>query len=432
MGRAVSQIFMENKITRIVFILLILCSLSVGATTRIESISFTGNFVTEDTLLLREMYIYEGDEVNLNKIEKSVQAIMDLGLFKSVRYYLAEDYTQSDEGMMDLVILVEEKIYFLILPRIKSNEDGTHYGIQLRWDNIFGLNHEMRLLLEDRGSTDGVSEKRQRIKYKHSNVNDSKYELNFKFINENNIDEIDDLTSLDRKDQSFGVGVSKWLNPTGRNRGRFVGIGLDYRNRENEVVLGTLNNNELDALVLEIRYGYKDVHQYAYNRGGKEFGYGLDASHHGLGSESEFYKHRLYYRSYYRFKSRPGDNLNVQTLLGHSTSNVLEDEAFSLGSSQGLRGYDSGDFEGNTMLLLNIEYMTPSSFSPAFRYVYFVDIGNTYDDINEIKEGELKAGTGFGFRWKIPIFVKVDLRMDFGFGVSDEEFVVSFGTRHVF
>lgn len=422
----------ESKIGRILFVLLILCSFKAGAATKIRSVSFEGNFVTEESLLLREMYISEGDDLDLAKVEKSVQGIMDLGLFKSISYYLAEDYMHSDDEVTDLVILLEEKIYLLILPRVRVNEDETTLGVQVRWDNIFGLNHEMRFLVEDRGATDGINENRQRITYRYPNINGSKFDLNFKLTNQNDIDELDDLNSINRQDKNFGLGLFKWLNPAGRNKGWFAGIGFDYRLRENEVVLGPLVGNELDALVLEIQYGFRDVHEYLYNRGGKEFGYSLEASHHSLGSESEFYNHLLYYRSYYRFESRPDDNLNVQTLLGHSTNKILDDEAYSLGSSEDLRGYESGRFIGNSMLLVNIEYMSPSTVAPSLRYVYFIDIGNTYDDFSDIRQGHLKTGVGMGLRWKIPMFVKLDLRLDVGLGVTDNDVRTSFGTRHIF
>jgi len=423
---------MQNKIARVAFIFLVLCSLSVESATRIRSISFEGNYVTQESLLLREMYVSEGDALDIKNIEKSVQAIMDLGLFKSVRYYLAEDYVYSDEDMADLVIELEEKFYLLILPQVRINEDETRLGIQVRWDNLFGLNHEMRFLVEDRGTTDGVNERRQRIRYKYPNVNGSKYELNIKLINLNDIDEIDDLTSVDRKDRTLHAGLFKWLNPTGRNRGWFTGIGVNYRKRENKVVFGALSDNKLDAVVIEMQYGYKNLHEYAYNRGGKAFGYNLGVSNDALGSDSEFFSHLLFYRSYYRFKSRPNDNLNVQTLLGHSTEDILDNEAYSLGSNQGLRGYDSGSFVGNAMVLLNIEYLTPSSIVPSLRYVYFIDIGNTYDDISEIKDGHFKTGVGMGLRWKIPMFVRVDLRFDIAYAKNEDDYRTSFGLKHIF
>jgi hypothetical protein len=61
-----------------------------------------------------------------------------------------------------------------------------------------------------------------------------------------------------------------------------------------------------------------------------------------------------------------------------------------------------------------------------------MDIGNTYEKFRDIKEGNLKLGVGFGVRWKIPKFVKLDLRLDVGYGVSDDDYHISFGTSHPF
>ncbi len=426
---------MDQKIKKFSLVFLLLFySGGLMANTIIKSIGFEGNFVTKESLLLREMYIKEGDVLDFKKLEASVQGIMDLGLFKSVSYYISEDYTQQKKAgdEVRLVFLLEEKYYLLIIPRARVNEDETNLGIQLRWDNIFGLNHQMRFLVEDRGTEEGVSKQRQRIKYNYPNVNGSRFSLSFKMTNQNDVDEDDIKSFINRKDQNLGVALFKWLNRRGRNKGWFAGVGFDYRFRENKILSGLFEDDEFDAFVIELQYGFKNVHQYEYNRGGKEFGYNLDISHNSLGSDSEFFQHLLFYRSYYQFKSRPGDNLNVQTLLGYSTNDVMGDDAYTLGSNEGLRGYDSGSFEGNTKLLLNVEYLTPDRGYPALRYVYFVDIGNTYNDLTDVLHKNLNTGAGFGIRWKIKAFVKVDLRIDVGYGFSNDDYRVSFGTRHVF
>ncbi|MCW9013033.1 MAG: BamA/TamA family outer membrane protein [Gammaproteobacteria bacterium] len=409
-------------------------SSTAGAVTHIRSISFAGNEVTQESVLRRQMYISEGDVLDINTVEKSVQAIRDLALFKTVTYYLTEDYSQTDkdEQLVDLVIQLKEKIYLLVLPRIRQDGDDTHLGVQLHWDNMYGLDHQMRFLVENRGTTEGVAENRQRIKYVYPNVNGSSYELAFKLINMKEVDDNEASGSIVRQDQNFSVGVSKWLNEQGRKFGWFIGTGLNFRLRDNEDIAGTPLDTGLEALIFELRYGYNKVHTYDYNRGGREFGYSLDVSDHVLGSDSEFFKHVLYYRSYYRFESRPHDNLNVQTILGHSTDDVMGDAAFTLGSSDDLRGYRNDRFEGNTVLLVNIEYLMPSDWKPAFRYVYFIDFGNTYDDIHDMAHEPLKTGLGAGFRWKIRKLVKVDLRADLGYGVDDEDFRFTFGLRHMF
>jgi len=184
--------------------------------------------------------------------------------------------------------------------------------------------------------------------------------------------------------------------------------------------------------VLGMDIGYADVSQYEYNRGGKAYGYTLDWSHDSLGSDSQFTKHVFYYRSYYRFDSRPLSNLNVQTRLGHSNNYILGNTAFGLGGSSDLRGYENDRFNGNSMLLTNIEYVFPYESHPLLRYVTFIDLGNTYDELRDIFHRQLHVGAGFGLRWKIKSFVRVDLRVDIGYGFSDEDYHVSFGTRHAF
>ena len=59
---------------------------SVAAT--INEIRYEGNDVTQASLLNREIYIKKGDVVDDVLIEKSRQAIMDLGLFRTVSFYL--------------------------------------------------------------------------------------------------------------------------------------------------------------------------------------------------------------------------------------------------------------------------------------------------------------------------------------------------------
>ena len=352
---------MAKKEAFLWLIIICFCTASAVASPRIRSISFEGNQVSKKPLLLREMYLKIGDQLDQQLLDQSIQAIMDLGLFESVTYYLAEDYTDlnDDEDVIDLVILLEEKYYLLILPRARVDEEELHLGIQLRWDNVWGLNHKLRLLFEDRGTTAGVSEERQRFQYYYPNVYGSNYDIDFQLVNINDVDENEIDGAINRQDKMLGVAVLKWLNRTGKRRGWFAGSGIDLHRRDNEVISGSFADENLDAMVLKFRTGFTDVHEYSYNRGGREFGYDLEVSDEVFGSDSEFVSHLMYYRSYYRFDSRPDENLNVQTLLGYSTDDVLGDAAYTLGSSQNLRGYENGVFEGNTLLLVNMEYLKP-------------------------------------------------------------------------
>lgn len=114
-----------------------LCVSSVDAATYINEIRFEGNEVTKESLLRKEIFFSEGDQLDNRKIQDSVQAIMDLGLFRSVDYSLQEKAT--DPQLVDVVIEVKEKYYLIIIPQSRTEDNEIHLGIQLRWDNIGGL-----------------------------------------------------------------------------------------------------------------------------------------------------------------------------------------------------------------------------------------------------------------------------------------------------
>ena len=418
--------------------MLMLCSFSVEAISRIKNIRYEGNHVTQESVLEREIYVKTGDIVDKTLLEKSTQGIMNLGLFKTVKVYLEEGYTEADisygeankETLVDIVFVVEEKYYLLIVPRVKSDDNELHIGVQVRWDNVWGLNHEMRLLFENRGDTQGISENRNEFKYFYPNINDSAYSVNVSVQASNEVDEANGV--INRQDDIYQLSISRWLNDQGRNRGWFAGSSVSYQQRFNEVISGTEISDHLDAVVLGIDSGFSDVNNYEFNRGGKAYGYNLSWSHESIGSEEEFTRHLFYYRSYYRFNNAPISNLNVQTEIGHSNNDILGKSAFSLGSSDDLRGYENDRFNGNSMFLMNIEYMFPQKDYPIIRYVYFIDMGSTADEIKDLFHQPVNIGAGLGLRWKIRALVNIDLRADIGYGFTDSDYRFSFGTRHAF
>ena len=133
------------------------------AETTIRSIQFLGNDDTQDVFLRRTIFLKKGDVFSEEHLTESLQALIDTGLFKNVDYYLTSDIPEEEhavDSQIDLVIVVREKHYLILLPRFRVRDNHTNVGLQLRWDNLFGMNHQLRALAEDRGSTAGISENR--------------------------------------------------------------------------------------------------------------------------------------------------------------------------------------------------------------------------------------------------------------------------------
>lgn len=92
----------------------------------IDQIEFVGNDKTKDALLQREMLSRVGEQLNIRTVEEDVQAIMNLGLFRSVEYYLyAADIPR--DGHVKLVIYVRENTTCLFC--LKS--------VMTKWNVIF-------------------------------------------------------------------------------------------------------------------------------------------------------------------------------------------------------------------------------------------------------------------------------------------------------
>lgn len=399
----------------------------------ITKIEFVGNKKTSEAVLLQEMQTKIGDELNIAMVKADVQSIMDLNLFKNVAYSLYSDEDDVFENDIRLVIHVKEKYYMFILPEIRIDEEDrtVHYGVRAYWDNIAGTNQSLRLKLREYGNVLGVDDIRQSLVYKIPRINGSPYTLELFNKYRDAAIESDVVDPQLRNEIKYGFNVDRWRHLKSRSSGWYIGGGLYTEQRNNEALLaGDTSSPDLQGDFVELRFGYKRINQYLFNRRGKDFGYILDTTRF-LSNDVDYTTHLLFYRSYYRLKSRPMNNLNVQVQLGVSDGDYLGDTVFSLGGKT-LRGYDKNTYIGNAMLLMNIEYLVPFSRDPAYRYGVLFDLGNTYESAGDIDFKNLHPAIGVGFRWKVSALVKVNIRLDIGYAIDTGDSNVLLNSRHLF
>ncbi len=109
---------------------------------------------------------------------------------------------------------------------------------------------------------------------------------------------------------------------------------------------------------------------------------------------------------------------------GFSSGEVPFAEQYEVGGSRTLRGYEDDEFEGDEMLLGNLEFRLP--VDKNFGLVFFYDIGNAWD--NNLGESfsfsDLYDSYGFGIRVKTPLG---NLRVDYGEGEFESKTHFGFG-----
>ena len=111
---------------------------------KVKNIIITGNKITKDEIIKREMTLREGDKFTLKKYSDDLLSIYNLALFTRV------DITPIPVAEKDITLNVDvqERWYILPLP-LGGIEDGEWRkiwaGLNLRWDNFRGRNERGNL-----------------------------------------------------------------------------------------------------------------------------------------------------------------------------------------------------------------------------------------------------------------------------------------------
>lgn len=404
--------------------LLLLSLRSLAQPAEISEIRLVGNNVTQELVIRREMVIAEGDPVDLERIERSRQNIMDLGLFTSVETRLEP----GPEGPV-LIVEVDEKFYILPIPQVDAQPDGDFsYGGELRFDNLFGLNQRLRIEYENDDSVheDDDLTRKLEVSYDYPRVGDTPNNLSV-------------LAAVDRRDfdaeteagerghylsdfRRFRFNISRWLRREGPTGGWQAGGGMNLDQLDYKRLSGTPGLYS-DAQMVSVigNVGYYGVHDHGTYRSGFLYTISSELGVPQLGSDEDFFR-LLYLHRKFRPLDGRGTNLNTQFRLGLANGTKFGSVSYSLGGDDSLRGYSSSDdIRGNAMLLLNVEYLKPMFGSRAFRGLLFADVGNAYPGVLEIDVSDLEAAGGFGFRWQVEWFVDVTLRAEMAWGVGAEE-----------
>ena len=376
-------------------------TLPVDVAEPVKAIVFSGNKVTRDKVMLRELPFQRGQGVNAALVEKGRQAILDLGLFKSV----TADITQESDGVT-VTYTVAEKFYLLPLPRIEANSDGQYaYGAQLRWSNVFGLNHSFRAaILQRESGRAGIGTETQGFaSYFAPFVNDTRWGVGLsgsystRAINSS-------LGSYDEDFASASVFASRFLSETTVSQGWFVGGGLLFERQDTSGIAAPFGK----ALSPVAAFGYRDLRFKIYSEEGVVFGTRAAFASQGLGSD---YNYGILTTGATRFLpigSTPHQTLHIIAEAGARWEGPRNTVAFGLGGASTLRGYEAGVREGDGFYRLGLELARPVIW-PWLRAVAIAEVGDAVAQPSSIRDTDPLASVGLGFRMRFPAFVDFEI-----------------------
>jgi outer membrane protein assembly factor BamA len=374
----------------------------------VREIAFRGNEVTQPVTMLREMSLHVGQPASPREVERSRQGVQDLGLFRSVVADL-----EPVEGGVRLVITVKEKYYILPFPRGDISSDGGYgWGAQLRWNNVWGLNHTFTPYFERRQPSEGDADPEKRglqtrwlFRYYAPFVFDTKYSLGFggmyldtPYLTPIRYDltETYFTTDLSRK-MSGGHGSQGWTGYT----------GLTFHE---EVNSGVGAPPELGhALSTFVGAYYRDLHFNVYSDEGTFYNFAVQGASEDVASDYNFTMWTVGYSRYLNVGSTPHQNLNFHFEARGRHDHDL-DQYFAVGGNQSLRGYEPETEKGDAYYRASIEYLRPV-IRRSIRALLVVDAARAFAEPGDMDLDRVNVGAGIGVRVRIQAFVAFDLEV---------------------
>jgi len=404
-------------------------SIEEGEPSHIRQVRIAGNEKTKEKVVRRELMVRPGQLFRRSTLVRSQRDVYTLGFFEDVLI----DYQVNEPPDIDLIFRVKEKQTGTATAGAGFTSDAGLTGfVELGHNNLFGNGQSVMLHVE-RGS-------------KRNNL-----DLSFTepwFLDTPTSVGID-VFSMDRRRDVYdelrkggGIRVGRPLPWIDYSR-LYVSYSLQDITLKNFVSGYEGGLDEVDwpqrTSTIETAFVRNSTDSPFYPSKGSRFSVNTEFSGGLLGGDQNFHKHIVDFRWYRNVFWRTVllTRLRVGGMDAYNHyERVPQYERFRLGGTtvDFLRGYP--DYEivpddnlrwedgqlirwpgGRLMSVLTLEYQFP--IAEPLHGLFFLDIGDTWNNENEIDLSGFKKGAGFGLRLEIPMLGQVGF--DYGYGFDRTE-----------
>jgi outer membrane protein assembly factor BamA len=375
----------------------------------VREIAFRGNKVTQPRVMLREMSIAVGDPADPVEIERSRQGVQDLGLFRSVAVR-----QEPVDGGVRLVFVVWEKFYVLPLPRADASSDGGYaYGAQLRWNNVWGLNHTFTPYYERRQPSEGSADPEKRgiqtrgqLRYSAPFIFDSEYSagLALAYFKTPYLAPIE----YEATSRIASLGLSRKLSGGRGSQGWTGSTSLTWQDDSNAGVLAPPAVGHAVSASLGARY--RDLHFNVYSDEGTTYGFAVAGASKAVLSDYGFTAAGLSYARYLNLGKTPHQSLNLLANAAARYDGAAGGDAYSIGGVESIRGFAPETKKGDAYYVLSLEYLRPV-FRKSIRALVVVDAANAFDAPTDADLDKAYVSGGLGVRVRFQAFVALDLEI---------------------
>ena len=396
---------------------LALCTAAASAAAQpppvVREIVFRGNETTEPATMLREMPLDVGDPADPAAIERARQGVQDLGLFRSVH---AD--TEPVEGGVRLVIKVKEKLYILPLPRADASSDGGYgYGAELRWYNVWGLNHTFTPYFERRRSSEGANDPETRGLQTRAQLRYSAPFVFGKFGMDGAAGYFKTpyLTPLeyDQETTFLTAALTRKLTGGSRSQGWVGRTGLIWVNETHsgpQVPTAAAEVARGRALAAVAGATYRDLRYNVYSDEGVTVGMGAQGAAEDVASDYDYTSWSFSYARYTYVGTAPHQNLNFLFNVQARHDGSYGGDSLAIGGTDTVRGFEPETAKGDAFYAVSVEYLRPV-FRNSIRLLTVLDAGNAFPEPSDANLDKVYVSAGIGIRVRFQAFVNLDLEI---------------------
>lgn len=396
-----------------------------GPAAQIRNVRITGNNITKDEVIRRELLLQPGDKADFRKIDASRSVLKNLNYFETVSITPLSTEVPAEK---DLNVQVEEKRTGQLMAGAGfSSEDALIGTLQVTqtnfdltdWPTFRGGGQRMRLQLQM-----GTEQSNALVSFTEPWWLDRRLRLNASaFTTTRNEEEYD----------RERTGISTSLAWRGIfNLRHEAGIQIqqveltDFSDTVSQELADEEGTYDITALQYSISRDTRD--RFIYPTQGSTWELSAELQPEILGTYSDIYSLGLDATTYLRLLSPfilrlRGELGVVDSISGEDVA--IFDRLFAGGTST-FRGFDRREISpvdvnddslgGRSLLLGTVELTYP--FTESVRGSIFCDMGNVWADAYDWDPADINVSVGFGLELQLPVG---PIRLDYGIPVVTQQ-----------
>ena len=414
-------------------------SIIEGTPKFINRIGVVGNTSTNDSVIRREISLFEGDPFNMAKLKSSINSLKRLGYFQSVNYKLVN----LDNNLIDIIINVQEMNTGSVSFGVGySSLNNTNITFGLRENNFLGEGNKINLeaSLSDKKSTYNVG-------FTEPYFLDRHLSLSGNVFNQERENEKGDVKFVTK---GFGAGIGFKKEHVSQNFSYDLSTSKSTRSSTSTANSITGEDGK-DIISSSVTYSIASDTRDSFFNPTSGYRWKLSNTLSGLGGDTSFLKSVVNYGYY--FPVNYGDYvLSFKSGAGFVTGfddKVTSSNRFSLGGDF-LRGFDNAgvgprdtgndqSVGGNNFYNFSFQIKSDKWLpdDTGLEWLLFTDVGSLWgtdykDGVQGYDDMEPRVSNGFGLSMSTPVG---PLQMLWGFPIvsknydKEENFQFSIGTR---